>query len=235
MHRAIFPSIIMLISTLFSSDVDLHHEFCESKLWEHRIEILNVITSLAMIYFPIKSYLKKQKNRDYLPEEILMFVSIGSALFHYNNTYLTALFDEIPMLIFLFVIINKAFPNNKTIGIINFVTFTVITLLKIGGMSSFMFSVLYATCSVFFGLYSTAYGAMSIQLAVKLILISGLRQFTEDYCLQIPLVIAALGHPMWHIFISKYSVELADELHDFDEKNGELTPFAQILWNFFYC
>ena len=206
----------MIVSTLMSSDVDTHHEFCESKLWDHQVEILNVLTSLAMMYFPIKSYLTNQQNRNYLPEEILITVGIGSALFHYNNTYLTALFDEIPMLIFLFVVIRKAFPDDKLITIVNTVSFTVITLLKIGGMSSFMFSVMYATCSVFFGLYSTAHGTMSIQLVIKLILISGLRQFTEDYCMQIPFIFAVLGHPIWHMFISKYSVEIVDELYELE-------------------
>lgn len=214
MYRASLSSLAITLLTLFSTDTAIHHEFCESYLWHHRIEILNVITSLMMLYFPIKSMMKNDKTRNYLPEEVLITVGIGSALFHYNKTFLTALFDEIPMLIFLLVTVRKTFPKTPSIRLLNTIVFITITTLKLCGMSSFMFSVLYATFAVLFGLLSVASGIMSLQLAVKLILISGFRQTVEDYCLYLPFIISLIGHPLWHILISKFSVELADEVHD---------------------
>lgn len=202
----------MVLTTLFYADTQIHHEFCESELWHHRIEVLNVITSILMVYFPIVSIMKKNPNRNYLPEDIMIFVGIGSALFHYNNTFLTALFDEVSMLLFVCVLANKTFYNGH-VRSLNILVCMSIMLMKLGGMSSVTFSHLFGMYAVGFSLYALYRGVFPLSLCVKMALIAIIRQVTEDYCLEIPIIFSLIGHPLWHILISKYAIESADYAH----------------------
>lgn len=197
--------------TVSTTHNNIHHTFCESKLWDHGIEIFNVVTSVCMIYFPVKSILKHEKNRNYLPEEILIAVSTGSALYHYHNSFVTALFDEIGMLLFVLVLGNIAFTN-KFIKSTNIVICICAVALKLGGMSSTHFSYVFAVYAVYIGVCGLLYEILSFDLVFKLLSIAIIRQITEDYCLHLPIVFSLLGHPAWHIFIAKYAVNVADQV-----------------------
>ena len=52
-------------------------------------------------------------------------------------------------------------------------------------------------------------------LLIKFLSIMYIRQIVEDYCLDLYLFIAFICHPLWHILASKFSVELANELHNY--------------------
>ena len=212
-HGAI-ACIAMVICTLFTTHTDVHHEFCESELWSHRIEILNILTSLCMIYFPVRSILQNDKNRNYLPEDILIAVGVGSALFHYHNSFITALFDELGMLLFTLTLSNLAFQN-KFIRISSAIICAIVMILKLCGMSSKQFSVAFAIYAVYVGVLGVLNKIISYKLALKLIGIAVIRQITEDYCLDMPIIISLLGHPAWHIFIAKFAVELADHIYSY--------------------
>lgn len=212
MKHGVIACIAMVICTLFTTHNDIHHEFCESELWSHRIEILNILTSLYMINFPVKSILRRDAYRNYLPEEILIAVGFGSALFHYHNSFMTALFDELGMLLFTLALSNMAFTN-KFIRVSSTIICTVVVVLKLCGMSSKQFSVAFAIYAVYVGVLGVLNHIISYKLALKLIAIAVIRQITEDYCLDMPLIISLLGHPLWHIFIAKFAVELADQIY----------------------
>jgi hypothetical protein len=202
-------AMILISATVHS---EIHHTFCESKLWSHGIEILNVATSIGMIYFPIKSILKYEKNRNYLPEEVLISVSIGSALYHYHNNFITALFDEIGMLLFVVILGHIAFTN-KFIKITNIALCTSAIILKLAGMSSVHFSYVFAVYAIYIGVCGMFYKIISFDLVFKLLAVALIRQITEDYCLHVPIFFSLLGHPIWHIFIAKYAVETADQIN----------------------
>lgn len=208
-------SFLMVLSTLFYTDTDIHHEFCESELWHHRIEIFNVITSICMIYFPIQSILKREKNRNYLPEECLIAIGFGSALFHYHNTFLTSLFDEIFMLLFVCILGHKVFHTNYLIKYSNYFVCSVLIISKLCGLNSSIFPYLFSAYSIFYGTYAIYQGIIPKTLCVKLLLIVIFRQVIEDHCLAIPMIISLMGHPLWHILISKFAVEVADGVYKY--------------------
>jgi TctA family transporter len=167
-----------------------------------------------MIYFPVRSILQNDKNRNYLPEDILIAVGVGSALFHYHNSFITALFDELGMLLFTLTLSNLAFQN-KFIRISSAIICAIVMILKLCGMSSKQFSVAFAIYAVYVGVLGVLNKIISYKLALKLIGIAVIRQITEDYCLDMPIIISLLGHPAWHIFIAKFAVELADHIYSY--------------------
>jgi len=212
MKNGLLVCAAMILVTVNTTHNNIHHEFCESNLWDHRIEILNVVTSVGMVYFPIQSILKHEKSRNYLPEEILIVVGIGSALYHYHNSFITALFDELGMLLFVATLGHMAFTN-KFIRITNIAIFTCAVILKLGGMSSINFSLIFAIYAIYIGMCSVLNKIMSFGLALKLLTISLIRQITEDHCLSIPVFFSLLGHPIWHLFIAKFAVDIADQVN----------------------
>lgn len=220
-YRYIAP-FLMFMSTLFSVDTHIHHEFCESYLWEHRIEVLNVLSSLLMIYFPLKSMEKRQKDRNYIPELILIATATGSALFHYHKTYLTALFDEIPMILFVLTVISLMYLKNLLIMIFNMFFFFGILTSKLYGMNSHYFAGAFAFYSVIFGLKALYDGIVSKGTASGLIGIAIFRQIIEDHCLKLPIIVSLFGHPAWHIVISYFAVMLCDNIYEYREKLREI-------------
>jgi len=214
----IFTSLISILTLIFDQGM-LYHQFCESKLWSNlnyhnNTEIFNVSSSLLMLYYPVKSILKKIKGRNYILEKVLILTSVGSALYHYKKTYFTSLFDELPMMIYAGLVVHMA---SKDIHVqnLNLSTSIIIILLKIFHISSVLFVVFFTLHTAISGLYLVSKRVFSLKILLKFFLIASIRQFTEDMCEYLPLFIAFIGHPLWHIFASKYSVELADELYNY--------------------
>ena len=69
--------------------------------------------------------------------------------------------------------------------------------------------------SIISGIYLVRQKIFSITILIKFLCIVYIRQIVEDYCLDLPLFIAFIGHPLWHILASKFSVQLADELYNY--------------------
>ena len=202
---------------------DLDHSFCESKLLGLP-EYINSITSIFLSLFGI--YGLYNKNNDIFIDilySILFITGIGSFGYHYNGNIGWALFDEIPMILLIFLSIIYVNNIHNQI-IINSIKNKIIYKIKL--IINLFLMILFIICNTMINfrlLFPYFFTLISIYLFyevnkllyfvekniiyiyynnIKIILLSALIWvITEIPCKYVNYKILLLGHPLWYLLI----------------------------------
>jgi hypothetical protein len=214
---------------MYWSDAD--HLFCEHKILGSP-EYINSITSGFIILFGIYGFSKKNDIFIDIIYALLIITGIGSTGYHFTGNIGWALFDEIPMILCIFVSIiyvDVIQKSNKFKLFANL--FLTVLFIICNTLTNYrqIFPYIYASIMFYF-YYSLRIKSIYINNAILTIVISVIIWgLTEISCNYIQYYILLLGHPLWHFCIGHGFYNLIQAIYFTTLKNYDI-----IKYNRFY-
>ena len=205
--------------------INFKHNFCESRIYDNKPEIINSLSSLYIYLIPI-IYGKPNNDLLYNISILLQFNGLASCYFHYYLNWLGKQLDEIPMILISYLsiwyLLKIYYKDKNLLNYYNyFNTLYIIIILTINTFPnySYLFPYLFGFY-IFFAILLIHLVSEKYNIGYKRDLIkSGIGAFlwwlSELYCTEWTYI----GHLFWHVLfpLGFYKLILKYDAYELDK------------------